>query len=104
MNPEEGKPFSEVLKINLARELEEELNIEDKNPTISDVGLVNDDSDDLNKVHIGVLIIVDVSKGTDVTVRETDQLRGTWMKLDELKSRSIFKRLEAWSQIAVDIL
>jgi predicted NUDIX family phosphoesterase len=77
MNPIEGEEdFAKVLEINLARELEEELDIEDKNMRITPVGLINDDSNDVSKVHIGVLVIIDVAFGTDVYVRETEQLEG----------------------------
>lgn len=104
MNPEEMTVFDEILKVNLERELEEELDIEDKNMEITPVGLINDDSDEVNKVHIGILLMIDVAEDSEVTVRETDQLRGFWASIDELRQPKIYVRLETWSKIVVDIL
>lgn len=102
MNPIAGvNTFNELIKENLARELEEELDIEDKDMRITSVGLINDDSNEVSKVHIGILVIIDVAFGTEVTVRETEQLEGFWLPVDELKDLGIFDRLETWSQIAV---
>lgn len=105
MNPiEDETDFANILAINLERELEEELNIEDKDMQLTSIGLINDDLNEVGKVHLGILVIIDVAEGSSVTVREVDQLRGDWVKLSTLKSKAIYDRLESWSQIAVDTL
>ncbi|PED64034.1 NUDIX domain-containing protein [Priestia megaterium] len=105
MNPiDNAKDFNEVLEINLERELEEELVITDKNFTVTPIGLINDDSDPVGEVHIGVLCVIKVSEDSEVYVREVDQLAGWWISLEELKQKEVFDRLENWSKIAVDIL
>lgn len=102
MNPIEGvRKFSEVLDINLNRELEEELDIENKINT-EIIGYINDDTDDLGKVHIGILAIIDVEG--KVTVRETEQLAGYWFTLEELREKDVYDRLENWGKIVVDML
>ncbi len=64
------------------------------------VGLINDDTNPVGSVHIGIvmLLIVDGS----VRVRETEQLSGKFVSLDELKQ---FARdganLETWSSLLV---
>lgn len=105
MNPiGDDVSFAKTLSINLARELEEELDIQDKNMKLTPVGLINDDSEEVSKVHIGVLTMIDVAQDSDVLVRETEQLAGSWIKLDELKNPEVYNRLETWSQIVVDTL
>lgn len=104
MNPIEGvNTFSELLMENLSRELEEELEIESDFMNVSIQGYVNDDSDEVGRVHIGVLADVVLSPTAKVTVRETEQLRGFWITLDELKRTEMYERLENWSKTYVDM-
>ncbi len=105
MNPLEHDwyAFSIVLKENLERELEEELEITGKYD-IKVIGLINDDSDDVNKVHIGILGFLELEEDGEVTVRETEQLAGKWCTLEQLKEKSTYDRLENWGKIVVDSL
>lgn len=104
MNPLEGKnSFAEVLRVNTERELEEELYIQG-DYTLDIVGLINDDSDDVNRVHIGILGFLNLEETGEVTVRETEQLLGEWHTLDQLKVEDTYERLENWGKIVVDLL
>lgn len=103
MNPEEGN-FQEVLMINLNRELEEELNIQSSARNLQFIGLINDDLNEVGKVHLGILAILELSDDAIVNVREVEQLKGYWLTIEELKQSNTYDRLESWSQIAVDIL
>ncbi|WJZ23534.1 nudix hydrolase [Listeria phage LIS04] len=100
----EGSSFSEEISENLKRELEEELVIDLSTATITPIGIINDDSDDVSVVHLGILYTIEVPSPAEVDVREKDQLEGTWYSIEELKSKSIYDRLESWSKIAVSIL
>ncbi|WP_368237036.1 hypothetical protein ABQ520_10785 [Bacillus velezensis] len=106
MNPMEGAAsFSEVLKQNTDRELAEELYIrEEDKQNIVTVGLINDDENDVGKVHIGILSALQLASAAQVEVKEKDQIAGRWMKLSELKEENVYQRLEAWSQFVADIL
>ncbi|AUJ62472.1 hypothetical protein [Bacillus velezensis] len=106
MNPMEGAAsFSEVLKQNTDRELAEELYIrEEDKQNIVTLGLINDDENDVGKVHIGILSALQLASATQVEVKEKDQIAGCWMKLSELKEENVYQRLEAWSQFVADIL
>ena len=104
MNPIEGMDtFSSLLMENLGRELEEELDIQSDFMNVAIKGYVNDDSDEVGRVHIGVLADVMLSPTAKVTVRETEQLRGFWITVDELKRTEMYDRLENWSKIYVDM-
>lgn len=106
MNPMEGAAsFSEVLKQNTDRELAEELYIrEEDKQNIVTFGLINDDENDVGKVHIGILSALQLASAAQVEVKEKDQIAGRWMKLSELKEENVYQRLEAWSQFVADIL
>ncbi|MEM1493909.1 hypothetical protein [Bacillus velezensis] len=106
MNPMEGAAsFWEVLKQNTDRELAEELYIrEEDKQNIVTLGLINDDENDVGKVHIGILSALQLASAAQVEVKEKDQIAGRWMKLSELKEENVYQRLEAWSQFVADIL
>lgn len=107
--PTPDKPFMEIVKEEASRELAEELIFEsvegEVDPTIYPVeivGLLNDDLDDVGRVHLGILYTVETNPNHSVAVRETDNLKGTWMTLEELEQ--VRDRLEGWSNIALDTL
>lgn len=93
LNPvDEGE---DPLTDGLRREWSEEL-IVDWQPDFQLVGLINDDSNPVGSVHLGVVFTVE-AQGRDVTVRERDKLIGRWATVDEV--RSAWDRLETWSQL-----
>ncbi|AMM44891.1 nudix hydrolase [Bacillus phage SP-15] len=96
--------FEQELSENLNRELNEEVDLKAAEVQIVPYGLINDESDDVNKVHIGILYGIEVDSDATVEVKETDQLQGEWVDINELHSSSDFNRLENWSQIAIEYL
>lgn len=106
MNPIKGiTTFEGLLTENLMRELEEELDIQTPEEIVAEpVCLINDDFEEVSRVHIGILAKIDLPAVAEVSVRETEQLRGFWATVEELKQPEVFERLEGWSQIAVNTL
>lgn len=104
MNLIPNDDFNQMLTGNFMRELKEELIIDSKHNTIETIGLINDDENEVGKVHIGLLIVMDIEDDARVEVREKDQLRGEWIKISDLKRDDIYPYLESWSQFVVDIL
>lgn len=101
MNREVGD-FQNILNVNVKRELEEEVLITSKSPTdLRIIGILNDDGNEVSMVHICILANLILGEDDDVTVKETDQLRGFWTTLTELKDVH-YDRLESWSQISLD--
>jgi predicted NUDIX family phosphoesterase len=85
----------------LAREWAEELET-DWQPQFQLVGLLNDDSNPVGSVHLGVVFTVE-ARGRAVQVRETDKLSGRMASVQEV--REAWPRLETWSQlVAADLL
>ncbi|MCB9913785.1 MAG: NUDIX domain-containing protein [Planctomycetes bacterium] len=85
-----------------ARELEEELHVEGEF-TARTVGLLNDDTNPVGAVHLGLVQVIQV-RGT-VSVREEDQLEGRLVSVEELKRlRAEGADFETWSALLVDAL
>jgi predicted NUDIX family phosphoesterase len=93
------------LMINFFRELSEEIDIDsDVVPDPEIIGLINDDEDDAGLFHIGILMVVNLPEHAEVSVRETDKLEGYWLRAKDLNKSPLFESLEAWSQLAVEVL
>lgn len=105
MNAIEGlASFDKLLYENLERELSEELLIQATDEYMTTIGYINDDKQAVSKVHIGLLTVLEIGLNSTVEVRETDQLEGEWITIEDLKKPEIYDRLESWSQIATTIL
>jgi len=98
LNPvDEG---DDPLMAGLRREWEEEL-FADWSPDFRLVGLLNDDSNPVGAVHLGVVFEVEAA-GRSVDVREHDKLAGSFVEPDRV--RAAWDRLETWSQLAAEAL
>ncbi|MCG7318670.1 NUDIX domain-containing protein [Brevibacillus laterosporus] len=104
MNDEDTNSFEEVLEMNLLRELEEELDIQAAEREFNTIGFINDDLEEVGKVHIGLLVTLDLDENAIVNVREIEQLEGKWTTIEELLQPDTYERLESWSKFVVDVL
>ena len=84
----------------LEREWSEELDA-DFEPAFELRGFLNDDSNDVGAVHLGVVFEVQAA-GRPVQVREHDKLSGSFVGPTELSES--WDELETWSQLVVDAL
>jgi predicted NUDIX family phosphoesterase len=98
LNPvDEGQ---DPLMVGLQREWAEEL-VVDWQPEFRLVGLLNDDSNPVGSVHLGVVFEVQAD-GRAIAVRETHKLRGRFAEPDEVVAA--WDRLETWSQLVASEL
>jgi Predicted phosphoesterase (MutT family) len=106
MNQVDGEEnFRELLAANLKRELTEELILTGADLSqIRTIGLINDDASEVGRVHIGVLVIVDLPDDCLVTVKEKDKLSGSWRNFSALREKEVYRRMESWSALALDAL
>ncbi|TPG68573.1 hypothetical protein EEL31_08610 [Brevibacillus laterosporus] len=104
MNQEDASSFEEVLEANLLRELEEELDIQATDREFNTIGFINDDIEEVGKVHIGLLVTLDLDENATVDVREIEQLEGEWTTIEGLLKPNTYERLESWSKFVVDVL
>jgi predicted NUDIX family phosphoesterase len=65
------------------------------------IGLLNDDSSPVSKVHLGVVFLV-VGNSPNIAIRETEKLAGELLTLDEM--RIYYLGMESWSQMVYDRL
>ncbi|HEV2415900.1 MAG TPA: NUDIX hydrolase [Candidatus Dormibacteraeota bacterium] len=91
-----GDPILDGLK----REWEEEVAYEGTFEA-NLIGLLNDESAPVSKVHLGVVFLVD-GDTPNIAIRETKKLGGELLTLDEM--RSLYLQMESWSQIVYDKL
>ena len=93
LNPvDEGE---DPLMAGLRREWDEEL-AAGWTPEFRLVGLLNDDSNPVGAVHLGVVFAVEAD-GRAVEVREREKLTGAFVAPDAV--RAAWDRLETWSQL-----
>jgi predicted NUDIX family phosphoesterase len=96
LNPvDEGE---DQLMAGLRREWAEELEA-DWEPEFRLLGLLNDDTNPVGAVHLGVVFEVQAD-GRPVAVRERDKLIGSFVEADAV--RDAWDRLETWSQLVAD--
>lgn len=65
------------------------------------LGLLNDDSSPVSKVHLGVVFVVEGDR-PDISIREVDKLAGELLTLEEMRIH--YLAMESWSQIVYDRL
>ena len=93
---EGGDPIQDGLK----REWEEEVIYQGRFEAKL-LGLLNDESSPVSKVHLGVVFLVD-GDSPDIAIRETTKLAGQLLTLDEM--RIYYLEMESWSQMVYDRL
>lgn len=91
---------ADPLDAGLRREWAEEL-VADWEPEFTLVGVLNDDSNSVGSVHLGIVFEVRAA-GRQLSVRERDKLTGRWAGADQL--REVGDRLETWSRLVVQHL
>lgn len=99
INDESDGNGADVLARGLARELEEEVFIE-KSGALIPRGIINDDTNEVGSVHLGLFYTLEVEG--EVSVREKEKLEGFWAKRSALPA--LREEMETWSQFVVDII
>ncbi len=99
VNPADGGLDGD-LTAALLREWHEEL-VVDFVPPFRFVGLLNDDSTPVGRVHLG-LVYEGEAAGRPVAIRETEKLSGAFASSAEVIA--VHDRLETWSRLAFDWL
>jgi predicted NUDIX family phosphoesterase len=87
-----------TLMQGLQQELDEEVAVDTKY-TLHFVGILNDDSTDVGRVHLGAVYELRAAE-RKVTVKETEKMSGEWMRREQLVS--VRDAMETWSQIVYD--
>ncbi|MFL5650898.1 MAG: NUDIX domain-containing protein, partial [Chloroflexota bacterium] len=99
VNPDDGGLDGDLERA-LQREWLEELAVEFV-PAFRYVGLLNDDSTAVGRVHVGAVFEADAA-GRPVTIRETEKLSGRFV--DAAGVEAVADQLETWSRLAFEFL
>lgn len=96
-----AESINEVLRINAQRELEEEVGLPDhKSQNLAYIGFINDDTNEVGEVHLGVVFKIKVSS-IDVEAKETDTLRIKWVDQSKIDN---YDEFETWSSLILEAL
>jgi len=95
-----GGRSEDVYREGMLRELHEEVIL---HTTFSEqcVGLINDDSTEVGRVHLGIVHRLDVAEPSVIS-NEPDLIESGFMLLDELRNHQ--EQMETWSSICLDSL
>ncbi|HEX7154570.1 MAG TPA: DNA mismatch repair protein MutT [Thermoanaerobaculia bacterium] len=93
-------PDTPELIDGLWKELDEEVFIEG-DFELTFAGILNDDTTDVGRVHLGAVFILESESG-DVRVRETEKMTGAWTPREELPAKR--DAMETWSALVFDQL
>ena len=102
MNPGISGNQNELWFVNeLKRELFEEISLfEDcQIENIRFVGIINDDSIPVGRVHIGLLYNIQLSN-KNIRIKETKKMTAKWVSKKELFEK--YEEIESWSRIAIE--
>ncbi len=102
MNPSEDENLS-YIRGELERELNEEVFIHNDCTieSLEPLGLINDDTNEVGKVHLGVLYDIHLSN-TSIEIKEKEKMEGKWIKKSDL--RLYYPQMESWSKIYIDLV
>jgi predicted NUDIX family phosphoesterase len=88
------------IRDGLRREFEEEVEYSGEVEATL-LGLINDDSSPVSKVHLALAFLVEGSS-PEIAIKETEKLAGELLTLEEM--RMYYLEMESWSQIVYDEL
>ena len=98
INPDYSITGDNIVIKGLYRELNEEVLVDDP-ADLNFIGIINDESNSVSKVHLGLLYELE-AKSPGCRVLETGKMTAQWVAEDDL--REFYDGLETWSQIVYD--
>lgn len=98
INPVSAMKYENIIIDSMYRELSEEVEVNDHG-TLKFAGIINDESNSVSKVHLGLLYVLEVLS-PEFEVLEKDKMTAEWVSEDELKD--YYHKFETWSQIVYD--
>lgn len=95
--------IEQQLKENAIRELVEEIGInqEQSEEQLTFIGLINDDSNEVGRVHLGIVYQYIVDDKTIIFEKEDDTLQIVWMPSEQFKD---IENCETWSALLKPVL
>ena len=97
INEKDFNKNKDLINSGLEREFNEELIYSGK-LSYKIVGLINDDFDEVGKVHFGIVYLIEI-KTPDIKIRENSKMEGKLVNKKELIRYE--NKMERWSQIII---
>ncbi len=103
INPteESTKRGLDTLFAGAKRELFEEVGYQGELP-LKPFGLLNDDTNEVGSVHVGVVLVLELPTESSLTVRETRVLKGSFRPHGEIQKLRSSVLFETWSELLLD--
>lgn len=98
INPDSSITGDNIVIKGLYKELYEEVLVDDP-ADLNFIGIINDESNSVSKVHLGLLYELQ-AESPGFRVLETEKMTAQWVAEDELSD--FYDGLETWSQIVYD--
>jgi predicted NUDIX family phosphoesterase len=98
INPVSSISEENIIIESLYRELNEEVRVSEHG-SLRFIGIINDDSNSVSKVHLGLFYMLEVLS-PEFEVLEKDKMTGRWIGQETLKE--YYEKFETWSQIVCD--
>lgn len=99
---EEDMRSVDPIKVSLLREIKEEVGLTDLQD-LRLIGYINDDSNEVGKVHFGLLYVAQ-SKSEDVHFKDEEIKQGSLKPINDLEVICTNSDVEGWSRIAFEPL
>lgn len=96
--PPPGDTEQNIIIRGLYKELGEEIRLSGPG-ALTFVGIINDESSSVSKVHLGLFYVLEV-ESEGFAIIEADKMVGDWV--DEKGLVLVYDRMETWSQIVFD--
>lgn len=102
MNPWGERIDIDYLKHELSRELLEEVTLfpDSKIESLNPIGYINDDSNDVGRVHLGILFEIRLNS-TEIEIHEKEKMTGKWIPSSDFPQ--YYPKMESWSRIYIDL-
>jgi len=98
INPDSSATGENIVIKGLYKELHEEVTV-DAPSDLNFIGIINDESNSVSRVHLGLLYILEVTS-PGYRVLETGKMTAQWVT--DYDVREFYDGLETWSQIVYD--
>jgi predicted NUDIX family phosphoesterase len=95
-----AKGIENIIHHGMRREIEEEMTIKNEQ-SCELVGVINDNSSEVSKVHMGLVYIL-TTGSPDFEIAEKDKYTANWATVEEMLS--VYDKMESWTQIVYDNL
>ncbi|MBU1218231.1 hypothetical protein KKF34_14325 [Myxococcota bacterium] len=102
INPDGTLLGWDLIMASAMREINEELKIDMTNIEIRPLFLLNDDTNEVGSVHLGLVCECNLPGNHEVEVREKDVLTGEFVNPAVIRTEDA--ALESWSEIVLDLI